>query len=144
MQKTETYQFNLIEGSDAFSQEPINENIKAIEAILAKMPRFQAGTYTGTGGSGEDSPNSLTFNFEPKLVMISGDTYYSIFLANNQHGITLSHSLGTDHIRQKLSWDGNTVTWYADGHYQNHTIYGITAFDQLNSGGTVYNYLAIG
>ena len=38
MQKTETYQFNLIEGSDAFSQEPINENTKAMEAILAGLP----------------------------------------------------------------------------------------------------------
>ena len=72
MQKTETYQFNLIEGSDAFSQEPINENTKAMEAILAGLPRIQAGTYTGTGSSGKDYPNSLTFHFEPKLVMIRG------------------------------------------------------------------------
>ena len=32
--------------------------------------RFSSGSYVGTGTFGEDNPNSLTFDFVPKIVMV--------------------------------------------------------------------------
>lgn len=50
MQQTNTYQFNLIEGSDTFSPAPLNENMTKLEAALA-----DARTDAGSGLSREEA-----------------------------------------------------------------------------------------
>ena len=58
MRQTETYKLNLIETSDTFSPQPINENVQTIEAALSAVAaegvKLAAGSYTGTNtyGSG--------------------------------------------------------------------------------------------
>ena len=72
MQKTEKYQFNLVEPSDTFSPDPLNQNMEAVEQALdglsgrsddgdaqtaalsarvAKLEqhRFAVGSYKGVG-----------------------------------------------------------------------------------------------
>ncbi len=92
MQHTETYNLNLIETSDTFSPDPLNQNAQALEdAVEAARAEAQAadaaldqrlvkleakrlicGTYVGTG-EGELSKETINFvklGFTPKAVLI--------------------------------------------------------------------------
>ena len=147
MQKTETYQFNLIEGSDPFSQEPINENTLAMETILAKLPRIQTGSYKGTGACGEEAPNSLTFDFIPKAVLISSDyPYYAPmpYLWGEDHlSVLYAHrdSSGTDanlYQQNRVELEGSTMRWYLGPKIGGGEVI------QLNAAGHTYRWVAVG
>lgn len=74
MQHTEKYQFNLIEGADDFSPQPLNQNTQRTEALLAGRARLAAGSYTGTGQYGEDHPTVLEIpdaERPPSVIMVS-------------------------------------------------------------------------
>ena len=89
MRKTETYQFNLVEPSDTFSPEPLNQNMEAVEQALDALSgrnddadaqasalakrvstleqhRFTTGTYKGIGGTEQ----TIYVGFTPKCVII--------------------------------------------------------------------------
>ncbi len=89
MRKTETYQFNLVEPSDTFSPEPLNQNMETVEQALdalsgrndgadaqtaalsarvAKLEqhRFVVGSYKGIGGTDQ----TIYVGFTPKCVII--------------------------------------------------------------------------
>ena len=88
MQQTEKYQFNLIETSDTFSPDPLNENAEKTEAALAETDtrlsaastaldqrvtvleghkaRMAVGTYIGNGAAARTFP----VGFTPKFVII--------------------------------------------------------------------------
>ena len=151
MQHTNQYQFNLIESTDAFSPAPLNENMEKVEAALeaaraeaaaantllsSKITRVALGTYTGTGTSGSEAPNSLTFEFEPKFLLIwtSTDTYRAMGLSGGNLVGYYSEKWG----ELFTTWSGNTVSWYA------YVYSGDGSRPQMNSNGTTYSYLAIG
>ena len=147
MQKTEIYQFNLIEGSDPFSQEPINENTAAMEAVLAGLPKIQSGSYVGTGTVGEGSPNSLTFDFVPKLVVFDLGAGYHAAFPYVWGGGTLPvafinpHATGQTAIlydNNVVSVEGSTMTWYAEGFSAGGQEV------QLNAMGKTYRWVAVG
>lgn len=152
MQYTETYRLNLMEGSDTFSPQPINDNMEAIEGALETLAggqlRIAAGSYTGSGACGQDSPNTLTFDFQPKVVLIdaSAQSGYAAFpylwggeclpvlnAYQNSSG-EFSHLYSSNTV----TVDGNTMSWYAAGFTSGgeHV--------QLNASGRVYRYVAIG
>ena len=92
-----------------------------------------AGSYTGTGTYGADHPNSLTFSFEPKLVVILAD--------NNVDATSYSFVRGCSYYRGgygHVSWSGKTMTWYVSGSGS------ASSGTQLNSSGQIYRYVAIG
>ena len=110
-------------------------------------PAVQAasGTYTGAGTYGSNSRNSLTFDFEPELLIVmpasgtsaghaSENTYPfggSLVFANmlvwtGQPGAASNQ----DNV---VSVSGGTVRWY-----------GASAAAQLNTSGTTYYYFAAG
>ena len=86
MQQTKTYKLNLIETSDTFSPDPLNENTEKLEAEVSaeaaarqsgdaalearvtvlEARRFVAGTYKG------DDANQRVFplGFTPKIVLV--------------------------------------------------------------------------
>ena len=86
MQQTEKYKLNLIEMSDTFSPEPLNENMEALEAALdaeaaarksgdsamssrvttLEARKIATGTYTGNGTADQ----TIYIGFTPKVVMI--------------------------------------------------------------------------
>lgn len=89
MQKTEKYQLNLVEPSDTFSPDPLNQNMEAVEQALdglsgrsddgdaqtaalaarvAKLEqhRFAVGSYKGIGGMEQ----TIYVGFTPKCVII--------------------------------------------------------------------------
>ena len=113
-------------------------------------PKIVTGSYVGTGKYGSSNPNSLTFDFEPKFIMISSierNEYFSIFpcfsLPENYpsnvgygwSGLWNGTLTAMDDNYAKLV--DNTLSWYYKGSSS-------ASIRQLNSSDTTYTYLAIG
>lgn len=132
-----------------------------VQAVLTSAAKIASGIYIGTGTYGADNPNILTFDFEPKLVIMLG------YLRENegwvpQFGQTTSTDMGantvivadvltttyekkrgfvhnniyssTNSCYAKKSANGKTVYWYDTG----------SSEGQFNSSDLVYYYAAIG
>ena len=116
-------------------------NLIAIPADQIKDGvKIATGSYTGTGTYGSSNPNSLTFEFEPKVLFIAPVTnysgalnYQSVFWKGMTSFPTYIGSADTG-MSVVVSW-GTTVSWYTNGSYANR---------QLNDSGTSYAYIAIG
>lgn len=111
----------------------------AMEKIDAAIPHIATGTYTGTGEYGEEHPNTLTFDFVPKFVLIRmegthfdyGLTLFSP-LSSGTPSVTGSTISSYDWI--DVLWNGQSVSWYNDS----------SANTQMNKNAATYFYLAIG
>lgn len=99
------------------------------------VPRIETGSYTGTGTYGTSNPTSLTFGFEPFLLMISGlsnqNTDGPFIAMNPGQGICIPRGAEGTAI---MTWQGETVSWY---NTRNDAY-------QMNDAGRTYNYVAIG
>ena len=144
MQQTNTYQLNLVESTDAFSPQPINENTEAIETLLKNQSlaidscaRMAAGSYTGTGTSGVAAPNTLTFGFTPKVLLVLAataglwDQYQGSMLLIHPMTTGVTGSQTDSHVT--ITWGENFVSWCSADY-----IY------QMNSEGRTYYYFAMG
>ena len=132
--------FTPFQPEDIFSREEFNT---LFQMIFDSTVNIQTGTYTGKGVFGESNPNSLTFNFTPKLVIISGnstkETVGSLIFVRNSTLAEGFHVKG-QYQRNVLSWGENTVSWYSQalGGYTS------SADFQANASGIRYYYIAIG
>lgn len=120
-------------------------------------PKIATGSYTGTGTYGSSNPNSLTFEFEPKLVIVfmkndSGNYYdlprfhygtdanhsaanYFMWVSNIKK-IAGGSSVGRAYLHFTLS--DKTLSWYCEE-------YDVAAAGaQLNRSSFAYHYIAIG
>ena len=132
-------------GTDALP----DDVLQVIRTLIDGRSRIEAGTYTGTGTVGSSNPNTLTFNFEPKLVAVfpsDGTAGSPTFMF-----CTMEEQPSWDEMcggqRIKITFNGNTVSWYSIGHYWQATSSGIQPADasgQLNDSGKTYRYFAIG
>lgn len=103
-------------------------------------PAIATGSYTGTGTYGASNPNSLTFDFLPKIIFIYG--HWGSGGNGGKTTTILIPSVGDyggsqrdyDYVG-KIIVSGNTVSWYATSG---------TFGGQGNKSGTVYTYIAIG
>ena len=116
---------------------------------LPLVPKMVIGEYVGTGAYGKDAPNSLEFDFTPKVVY-----FVSFNETTNSGGYTYVSGMndyvlypfagGYDFYANKgayqapehtkhLSVENGVLTWWAS-----------TAASQLNNEATTYHYLAIG
>lgn len=93
--------------------------------------KIEVGSYIGTGTYGSSNPNSLTFDFAPKMVIILP---YIIATYNNSQSLPLPYFDST--FSQHIEFEGNTFTWYQN--LDNSATY------QCNAIGKKYYYLAIG
>lgn len=111
------------------------------------------GSYTGTGTYGSANPCSLTFDFAPKMLIIT-DYYHAattygygfVFptvgnsISSQMLTTTYTQNLGfyngsnSGYSYGKKSSDGKTISWYNTNN----------AIDQKNLSGDTYYYLAIG
>ena len=101
-------------------------------------PKIETGSYVGTGTYGQANPNTLTFGFKPKAVIISinGTSTYggAIFMSGQTRSSYAGVAYNVDSSNMPhLTWNENSVSWYST----NRSYY------QLNETYT-YNYLAIG
>lgn len=95
--------------------------------------KIDFGSYVGTGVSGEDFLNVLTFAFEPKMVFIFDDTGNSGFawVYGSAKGLRV---IGSPVLFCDLVWDGNVLSWWS----ANNPTY------QYNAADTTYHFVAIG
>lgn len=123
---------------------------------LGDKARVQVVSYVGTGTYGSSNPNSLTFDFAPKVVMFLYkqnfiDGYYSRFMHEATSYFTsdrenvISNTLSTEYKQKegfgyvstaqhgKISEDKRTIYWYNNNQD-----------NQANSQGYTYYYLGIG
>lgn len=118
--------------------------------------QYEVGSYVGTGTYGSGSPNSLTFSFEPKVVLItSGATnsmikpVFNIFINGCQYGYG---NLFLSSINAGSGTTGTNLNYI--GYASSSVVFsnqGISWFNlnsdasyQLNAPGIPYNYIAIG
>lgn len=111
---------------------------------LGEKVRIATGSYTGTGTYGSSNPCSLTFDFAPKLVLVSFDgklNYNSNgadhFVWISGHTSTYTNNYSGSQSQVTFSVSGNTLSWYASGG-------GSLAYVQCNNSGYKYHYVAIG
>lgn len=109
--------------------------------------KIQTGEYVGTGtyGTADGGHSSLTFDFEPLLVII-GDTTLKANENNTSADITMflrgvTGSLPTINSDSwaVASWSGNTLSWY--GRSANSS--GSIDRNQLNVSGHIYRWVAM-
>lgn len=148
MQHTQKYQLNLIDPSDEFLPDPLNQNMETVETQLqareaaeaaldtkftaaigsgGKTARIAWGSYEGTGEYGKEHPTVLTFDFKPHLVLVQDSYSYHLML----RGVLASISKSI--YSSVVSWDENSVSWHnsSPGY-------------QLNDSGLTFYYAAIG
>lgn len=104
-----------------------------------ELAKIETGSYVGTGTYGVNNPSSLTFSFEPSILIVqktNQSTYPTYSRLIMQKGMTTVNSGGAagndDYIATILEWS-KTVYWYSS-----------SAAGQLNQSDTTYSYVAIG
>lgn len=110
-------------------------------------PKIEVGSYVGTGTYGQANPNTLTFGFAPKLVLIyNGSKDYAMFFAFGLGGgYTSGGYLFAWSSEMAVSNDtyakinGNVLNWYAS-----NTSATTSRSIQFNVESQTYHYLAIG
>lgn len=162
MKQTEQYQFNLLEGTDKLSPQPLNENMEKVETALheagqtlLKMvgsgghtARIAFGQYVGNGiwtsldagGAG----TGIEVDFKPVFVQVmpgmaksTGVPHPSPFVRS---ATLANHDMlagGSGYGVLKLTWSDHGVSW-------RHTGSSYEAEGQLNSEGVTYYWVAIG
>lgn len=99
------------------------------------MAKIETGSYVGTGTDGSSNPNSLTFGFVPKLVMVRNAGLYRQYFLDAVKGVgntTSDYDYGTS--QTTLVWSDNTLSWYSQS----------GANQQMNGNNQLYFYIAIG
>lgn len=110
---------------------------------LGNKVQIATGSYTGTGTYGKNNPTVLTFDFAPKLVIvtdgeISGGGDYADFLLWVPGVATVKKDYGNTCY---VTVSGNKISWYAkttSNSYPTHASY------QYNESGTKYYWLVLG
>lgn len=97
------------------------------------VPKIEMGSYAGTGESGSNKKNTLTFSRKPLAVIIQAidARRFAVLLNGCTSGNAVSVGSGD---RVNVSWTDTSVSWY---HSETSSI-------QMNDSGITYLYMAIG
>ena len=94
--------------------------------------KVHPGAYTGTGTYGTNNPNTLEFEFEPKMVLIQGTAgRVAILIKPSGVGVSIGPNESTT---LNVTWQGKTVSWYN----------ALNAANQMNTENEIYSYTAFG
>ena len=149
--KTATLGLNQWIKTDGVCMADFNADNAKVDAAIAEAKangvKFFTGTYTGDGTVGSEHPNTLTLPFAPMLLLIYRDDLPpSVFIAGRDKATT--HSAFTRGGGVNVTFSGNTVSWYHNGHYFDESNQSMTvmldARLQLNDADVVFHYMAIG
>ena len=152
--KTANYQLNQWVGTDPVlmadfnaDNAKIDQAIKSASDLLAAAPRIATGSYVGDGEYGSEHPNTLTFPFAPKLVIILSEdnnyfgttgsdpnVYNSWMMAMPGVTKTLLGSYNSN-AENVIQFQGSTMTWWC---------LEAAPHAQCNDEGVSYFYFAIG
>lgn len=153
--KTENYKLNQWVGTDPVLMEDFNADNAKIDAALSALKsgalKMVLGSYVGNGEHGPASPTSLSFDFEPDVVILKRP--YDIELNPCGLGAVLirpMNSVGMELYtigdsatsrRLNLAWGEKSVSWWTDVYAGDDSH---AANWQLNSDGGRYYYAAFG
>ena len=145
---TQNYNLSRWILADEVRMEDFNSDNEKIDAALSALSsgqlRAACGTYTGTGSYGSATPNALTFDFEPRFMLIMGNYFFCLFIQGFTEAYGGSVNTLSQKITEKVVWGGNTVSWYA--YMANSDNAGLSLYSafQLNSANQTYHYFAVG
>lgn len=123
----------------------------SLDSLMTSMgaTRIQTGSYVGTGTYGESNPCSLTFNFEPIMILFLNashleDENFPLFLTPNM----TKSKLYNDAYQQSPSryyWCLDSVTWSNNNKKVSWYSKGAPSWEvgpewQMNISNQVYNY----
>ena len=130
--------------TDGIIMEDFNDDNRkidaALKAIADSVPHIEAGTYRGTGDFGAASPNTLSFSFVPKLVIVRAND----FSMRDSFGTDLfiwvkgaaEDSMDAHGTTRHFTLKNKTLKWYVSGTYAS------SAWQMNNP--TTYYYVALG
>ena len=100
------------------------------------VPRIETGSYVGTGTYGASNPTTLSFPFEPKMVIIAANAYqggitHPLIRPDTVGYVTIAASIYSTMV---VSWAGKEISFYDAN----------SAIRQFNNSGTTYYYIALG
>lgn len=104
------------------------------EHNLPYPAQIQTGSYDGNGNTGSKNSVILTFNFNPKIVFISGSARTVSLVSPNAKGVGIAENAATA-FAMNVSWGEKSVSFYNDS---------TSAGLMMNASSTVYNWVAIG
>lgn len=131
---------NAYPANDGYTYTPLG--------MLGDKAIIETGSYVGTGTYGASNPNSLTFDFAPKLIiapwMNNGGDPTPLDQSNTSSRTIVCDMLSQEYkarlgfgtvtnLYAKKSSDGRTISWYANSDGA-----------QQNSSGIIFHYVAIG
>lgn len=138
----------------AAADRKLDEGLAALNALAGTFIRLKAGSYTGTGTFGADNPNTLTFDFEPKMVIVFKNSYVpswspqaseSKYTGSRQEFLYGGSQFQVydqgGNARTMFTMNGKELSW--------HSEFSGTAATagqnmQMNAEGATYHYIAIG
>lgn len=137
-------------GTDAVPDEvlaAIKPLIEAARTSADEKAKIAIGTYTGSAQGGKTHPNTLTFPFEPKVIIIrasnintSSSLYVYGMIAIKPVNYVILDTPNPYSYTNLITWTENSVSWYStfdtSGTKRNEL--------QLNYENHLYYYLAIG
>lgn len=118
----------------------LRQLVSTVQAGVDNGVKISTGSYIGTGTAGADNPCSLTFEFNPKLLIVQRITLGSPAIILALYGVSQSYTavLGTTFQQARLTWGDKTVSWYTIS-----SDAGAKSQMQLNQLNTEYAYFAI-
>ena len=143
-----TFEVYSDSSGNAYTEQEYETKITDVLGNLISIPadqikdgvKIETGSYTGTGTSGASNPNSLTFAFEPKLVIIQASQGYGdqmlVFIYKTGEELLMPWQSTSGSFTNIGKINNNVVSWYLTGNNN--------AYYQLNESNTKYYYVAIG
>ena len=151
MENTSNYGLKRWDGGDRILHTEFNDNwdkidtalkssadgVAALQTALASCGNCKIvyGTYTGNGKAGSASPNKLTFDGKPVLVIVqaqSNTTNYDFHLRMIRGCNWAVGDRGNYSYTNSVAWGENFVSWTNDD-----------AETQFNLQNSVYSYIAL-
>ena len=131
MQQTETYKLNLIESSDPFLPDALNENTQKIEEVVSgslgdmdeRIKVFEAKRFAYGSYSIREETLTIPLGFTPKAVIIHYSTNFAVYTA-----LAIVDELGNMGHQLKI----------VEGGFQVSVLLGSTYYPGI------YNYIAFG
>ena len=155
MQFTNQYKLNLIEATDTFSPQPLNENMEKVEAALktqgealsaaqaqhaqdiaalaASGLKVAFGSYTGNGKYGANNYTTITTAISPKFLIVWGP-YAHVGLGCQNKPFSIHMDISGWEC--KTTWSDTSVSWY----YASAS----NGQQQMNESGQTYHYVVFG
>lgn len=130
----------------------------------SRIPVIYTTSYVGTGTSGQNNPNTLTFDFVPEFIWIYGSsnpshTAYSTQYIGPATGsgstpifpmfvierLTTSYTVGQPTLTGEFGYNGNSYICYSKKSSDSRTIYWYNPMGaQANDNGSTYYVLVLG